>query len=338
MIRPRRPITVRLQAARWILPAITVGCAVALVGISLYGHSASGIVDDLLVSALFFCLGLGLGQWRSWLSSPDRVFRIVFHLVATQRLPDEPLHESFYVIVPRFSLTRRAVAELDAAQLNRYERFENREIVEEHYVAVSALLAGNDAEAGQRLGSAIAIATEDQHRPVLRSDDEVQYDRPAIVLGFNTNQWVRTYWDLHKLGKLDALFLPTFGEVGILVRSDSDDSGYRKFLPLTVNGDPIPNFCTSEDEVDRDFGIFARVRGHHSRPLAKWLVCAGIGPSGTDGTARYVSDDIKFRRIANTFRSVDEFVIVFRVSARYPENAEPITCWPNESVLLPQIT
>jgi len=316
-------------AGSWLLVIVMLVCAAILAGLWYRGQAAQTIVVPITVSAMFLSIGLGLGRWRSIFASPDRMFRRIFNIARGDELPQEPLHENFYVVVPRFDLTAAAVGQLELAGIDRYRRFANHAIEASHYVAVSGLLAGNDSEASQRLGSAIAIATSERHRPALRSDSELAYDRPAFVLGLNTNQWIRTYWDLHKSTPSEALFLPTPGQIGVLVRSSTHESGFRKYLPLSEDDVEIDNFCESEHSVDRDFGIFARIRGHKSKPLARWLVCAGIGPAGTDGTARYLSDDHNFHRIIATFARVGEFVVVFRVSARYPENTEPIACWPD---------
>jgi hypothetical protein len=286
------------------------------------------IVLSATLALLFFCIG-GLREygWVLRARDPSVLFARMFRLKAASRRPT-----TFAVVIPQFRISGSSDASIGGLLYNPT-------IGRDTPIVVDEMISRNDSRTGGRIGSVIAGMTNGIYRPEFVGDDQLDtalLDAPSVVVGSYSNSWVRSYWNHCEQSGRRAIFGPSSNH-GFIVHPEDGD---RELLPEDAAGTAIANFYDSDKpQIEWDYGVFARVRGYSAKD-ANWLVCAGIGSAATDGIGIYLSTlaDGRFPNlwyILEHYKDVDEFVVVFRVSARYVHNVTEVMRLPAPRVRRP---
>lgn len=117
-----------------------------------------------------------------------------------------------------------------------------------------------------------------------------------VIFGLTTNRFTKIFLESSRLKGNTPLFA-------------EDESGGMPAVRL-ANGEIL----TYEDD---NYGLIARVTPPNQDTKRKWLICAGLGPTGTEAAANYLCNNGK--ELARTVGTQD-FVKVVRCTSGLPES------------------
>lgn len=228
--------------------------------------AAQNILAGISVSGLG-AMALRLSQWTTE-HAQNREFKNFFGRAALQG--------KMCLIYPDFTLSAEVSEVLRRVEFDSQKVFAKSAatFLRSHRIDIPNVVAMNDIEA--LLQVAIVLNTHSQKTPPIRADSFAleNCDTSFISFGLSSNECTHMY--------LDCSGSPLFS-----IQQESESRRYGEYLEVSTPGRDARHFRSTDTH---EIGIIVRHRpSGDCGPDTVWFLCAGLGPKGTVGAARYLA-------------------------------------------------